>query len=124
MLGASPQPLGIYRFGPSTGFAEWVGWLCANGSGSSCRRQQLCRAEPGTVWFKEPVDGISQKLGLLPSRALSSRETLEVLPGQAVVARLCEAFPCITAFARTERPDYRINASKREKFMEERPPPR
>ena len=27
MLGASPQTLGIYRFGPSTGFAEWVGWV-------------------------------------------------------------------------------------------------
>ena len=27
MLGASPQTPGIYRFGPSTGFAKWVGWL-------------------------------------------------------------------------------------------------
>jgi hypothetical protein len=27
MLGASPQTPGIYRFGPSTGFAEWVGWV-------------------------------------------------------------------------------------------------
>lgn len=52
--------------------------------------------------------------GYLPATALSSRETLGVLQGQAVVARLCEAFPCITAFSRAECPDYRIDASKRE----------
>jgi hypothetical protein len=104
VLGASPQTVGIYPFRPPKGFAEWVGWLCANGSRGVAE---------GTVGFREPVEGISQQLGLPPATALSSRETLEVLQGQAVVARLCEAFPCITAFSRAECPDYRIDASKR-----------
>gem|GEM_PF-3848987 len=37
--------------------------------------------EPGTVGFREPVDGISQALGLLPSRALSSCEAVEYTSG-------------------------------------------
>ena len=41
-------------------------------AGVAARRQPLCRVEPGTVGFREPVDGVSQTLGLLPSRALSS----------------------------------------------------
>jgi hypothetical protein len=74
-------------------------------AGVAARRQPLCRVEPGTVAFREPVDGISLTLGLLSSRALFSWETLEDTSGSgscqcsevwvtAVAATACGGLIC------------------------------
>ena len=55
--------------------------------------------EPGTVGFREPVDGMSQALGLLPSRACPPERHWRIRQGQAIVARLFVAlktFPAVS----------------------------
>jgi hypothetical protein len=67
MLGASPKAPGRR----STGSAEVLAGFERREAGVAARRQPLCRVEPGTVGFRDPVNSIFQTLGLLPGRALS-----------------------------------------------------
>jgi hypothetical protein len=66
--GPAPRPPGGHQqvlLNVLAGFERTEAGVAAEGS-------HCCQAEPGTVGFREPVDGISQTLGLLPSRALPS----------------------------------------------------
>ncbi len=51
-MGASPQTPGIYRFWPSTGFADCIGWLSANGAqgGNSALKTRSTVGLPARTW--------------------------------------------------------------------------
>jgi hypothetical protein len=70
--GPAPRPPGFIALGHQQVLPNVLAGFERTEAGVAARRQHLCRAKPGTVGFREPVDGISQTLGLLPSRALSS----------------------------------------------------
>jgi len=70
--GPAPRPPGFIALGHQQVLPNVLAGFERTEAGVAARRQPLCRVEPGTVGFREPVDGVSQTLGLLPSRALSS----------------------------------------------------